>query len=118
MGPMNTSAQPSSPRYSVGDRVFLKSGGPIMTVLEYTPDGRVKAAWWLASKSEYKSGAFPEGALCLFAPESKHVTHMRLRDVYGPEDAEQLAKQAEALYGLHQRIAKDRWHNGQSPNGH
>lgn len=52
--------------FKVGDEVFLKSGGPKMTVIDPNwnkQPGRVKCQWFSSKDDIFKSGVFAEEAL-------------------------------------------------------
>jgi uncharacterized protein YodC (DUF2158 family) len=51
--------------FKVGDKVKLKSGGPVMTV-ESISNGNVTCVWFAGSDAKYQ--AFPPATLEHFAP--------------------------------------------------
>ena len=56
--------------FKTGDVVQLKSGGPKMTVRDYSSDGTGLHCQWFAG-SKLESGYFPEGSLIAFKSEVK-----------------------------------------------
>ena len=54
-------------KFSVGDCVVLKSGGPVMTVQEHIARSDFFRCQWFAGK-KLSTGSFPEDSLG-FAPE-------------------------------------------------
>lgn len=49
-------------QFKVGDTVMLKSGGPVMTVIDFHTDGKVVCVWFVDGKED-KRGLFPADAL-------------------------------------------------------
>lgn len=48
----------------IGDLVFLKSGGPMMTINSLLQDGGVQAVWHLKDGSLMREGFFPGALTC------------------------------------------------------
>ena len=52
--------------FKIGDEVLLKSGGPVMTVIDLNwnkQPGKVKCQWWSSKDDIYKTGIFAEEVL-------------------------------------------------------
>ena len=58
-----------SPR--IGDRVQLKSGGPVMTVESVESDGDLICVWWASKQSTYRWREFDPKSVTVIDQESK-----------------------------------------------
>lgn len=56
----------SEPKFSPGDVVFLKSGGPNMTVKNYEDNHEVVCSWF--KDQDLKEKAFPDSMLKKYEP--------------------------------------------------
>ena len=56
----------SEQMFKVGDEVQLKSGGPIMTVAQYSGEKMVTCIWFEGGKGDKKSDSFVENTLKKF----------------------------------------------------
>ncbi len=49
--------------YRIGDTVQLKSGGPVMTVVEIDDADRVTCIWYAATQEEFRTHVFAKALL-------------------------------------------------------
>jgi uncharacterized protein YodC (DUF2158 family) len=49
--------------YRIGDTVQLKSGGPVMTVVEIDDADRVTCIWYAATQGEFRTHVFAQALL-------------------------------------------------------
>jgi len=55
----------SNQKLKIGDRVQLKSGGPIMTVNNVEENGQIYCQWFAGEYDKAREGYFPSGSLQL-----------------------------------------------------
>ena len=60
----------SNQEFKIGDKVQLKSGGPIMTIVFFDGKGLLKCSWF-THDDEVREGIFPLGSLKLFVNPQK-----------------------------------------------
>lgn len=65
----------------VGDRVRLKSGGPVMTVAAVLRGGRVRCVWFALSDPDARGGVFPASGLKMVDPPAPTSKRSRSRDL-------------------------------------
>jgi len=68
----------SNQEFKTGDKVQLKSGGPIMTVNNIGKNGEIYCLWFAGDK--YEKGHFPPGSLQLVVKPHKKGT-VKYRDL-------------------------------------
>lgn len=51
--------------FNIGDEVYLKSGGPVMTVSRVTNDGYVECVWYSETLAHYSNNLFEPEMLAL-----------------------------------------------------